>query len=105
MNGGNNNVGYFPNLTTEYKKYSFTFTSPINASTSQYSGLYFYPDSSRNGVRVYVKELKLEKGTKSTDWSPAFEDSYGGADTVDGYHASTSATKNTVVVRDNHNYA
>lgn len=105
MNGGNNNVGYFPNLTTEYKKYSFTFTSPINASTSQYSGLYFYPDSSRNGVRVYVKELKLEKGTKATDWSPAFEDSYGGADTVDGYHASTSATKNTVVVRDNNNYA
>lgn len=105
MNGGNNNVGYFPNLTTEYKKYSFTFTSPINASTSQYSGLYFYPDSSRNGVRVYVKELKLEKGTKATDWSPAFEDSYGGADTVDGYHASTSATKNTVVVRDNNNYS
>lgn len=105
MNGGNNNVGYFPNLTTEYKKYSFTFTSPINASTSQYSGLYFYPDSSRNGVRVYVKELKLEKGTKATDWSPAFEDSYGGADTVDGYHASTSATKNTVVVRDNNDYA
>lgn len=105
INGGNNNVGYFPNLTTEYKKYSFTFTSPINASTSQYSGLYFYPDSSRNGVRVYVKELKLEKGTKATDWSPAFEDSYGGADTVDGYHASTSATKNTVVVRDNNNYS
>lgn len=105
MNGGNNNVGYFPNLTTEYKKYSFTFTSPINASTSQYSGLYFYPDSSRNGVRVYVKQLKLEKGTKATDWSPAFEDSYGGADTVDGYHASTSATKNTVVVRDNNNYS
>ena len=105
MNGENNNVGYFPNLTTEYKKYSFTFTSPINASTSQYSGLYFYPDSSRNGVRVYVKELKLEKGTKATDWSPAFEDSYGGADTVDGYHASTSATKNTVVVRDNNNYS
>lgn len=105
MNGGNNNVGYFPNLTTEYKKYSFTFTSPINASTSQYSGLYFYPDSSRNGVRVYVKELKLETGTKATDWSPAFEDSYGGADTVDGYHASTSATKNTVVVRDNDNYS
>lgn len=105
MNGGNNNVGYFPNFTTSYKKYSFTFTSPINASTSQYSGLYFYPDSSRNGVRVYVKELKLEKGTKATDWSPAFEDSYGGADTVDGYHASTSATKNTVVVRDNNNYS
>lgn len=105
MNGGNNNVGYFPNLTTDYKKYSFTFTSPINASTSQYSGLYFYPSGSRNGVKVYIKELKLEKGTRATDQSPAFEDSYGGADTVDGYHASTSATKNTVVVRDNNNYS
>jgi len=55
-------------LTTEWKHYTGTITC---GTTSTGGSLSF---STRDSATYYITRVKLEKGTKSTDWSPAPED-------------------------------
>lgn len=57
-------------LTTEWKRYSYTFTSGNDTATASCS--YF----ARNGTsgNIFIRHPKLEKGNKATDWTPAPED-------------------------------
>ena len=54
--------------TNEYKRYSFV-TTVINAGLSTFVIQPFNGDQ-----RLYFKKIKLEKGNKATDWTPAPED-------------------------------
>lgn len=58
-------------LTNDWKRFIFTFTVPDNNSIKTLSlGL-----RNTNAIaNVYFKRIKLEKGNKSTDWTPAPED-------------------------------
>lgn len=59
--------------TTSFKRYSVTFIPYVYASNVQKSMLAFFSEYD-SGAFVTVKNLKLEKGTKATDWTPAPED-------------------------------
>ncbi|MBT2732124.1 phage tail spike protein [Carnobacterium sp. ISL-102] len=60
--------------TTEYKRYSITFI-PTNSNLSlTQSLLAFYGQAYGNGRIPSVKNVKMEIGNKTTDWSPAPED-------------------------------
>lgn len=60
-------------LTGEWQYISYTTVrSPLNTAT--YSGCYVYLIPSSNGDAMEVCGLKLERGNKATDWSPAPED-------------------------------
>lgn len=64
-------------LTTEWKRYSYTFTSGNTTSTSSCT----YKVTS-NGT-VQLRKPKLEKGNKATDWTPAPEDVQAEIDNID----------------------
>lgn len=55
-------------LTTEWKRYTGTITCGVTNATGTLSF------STRNSATYYIARVKLEKGTKDTDWSPAPED-------------------------------
>lgn len=59
--------------TTSFKRYSVTFIPYVYMSNVQKSMLAFFSEYD-SGAFVTVKNLKLEKGTKATDWTPAPED-------------------------------
>ena len=90
-------------LTTEQKKYSVTWHQTAANKVKSVIVARVWNHASTK-FTLSLRNVKFESGTKSTDQTPALEDNYGGADYVDGYHASTSATKNTIVTRDNNNY-
>lgn len=63
----------FVNVTTDWQRYSVTFTptGPNEDFVESYLAFYGTYDS---GVIPHVRKLKLETGNKATDWSPAPED-------------------------------
>ncbi len=71
---GNNNPQIqrqISELTTEPKRYSYTFKSPSLEKT------YFNFMIGGEGNKpfdIFITEIKFEKGNKATDWSPAPED-------------------------------
>ena len=60
------------NITTENGRFVLTLTMPSGAS-ELHIGFGYYPYSSASGDYT-VSNLKLEKGNKATDWTPAPED-------------------------------
>lgn len=73
-------IAYQANLgvpETEYKEYKLTFT-PSSAATSLKSCQLRIDNNgttaSGTTATLYIKEIKLEKGVKATDWGPAPED-------------------------------
>lgn len=70
---GNNRVFGKAALTTSWGYYTYTYNvTDINSSNRFYfGGGMSWQDIS---VNVYIAFVKLEKGTKATDWSPAPED-------------------------------
>ena len=62
------------NVTTAWKY--FTFTSKIDTSKQYYSDVFYINNTADAtvGTWIEVHSLKLEKGTKATDWTPAPED-------------------------------
>lgn len=59
-------------ITTSPDRYSFTFTAPDDFEDC--SILFGYRMSSVEPCIFYLKDPKLEKGNKATDWTPAPED-------------------------------
>lgn len=57
------------NLTTEWQKFSHTWTM----TDSTYSSFVFYTNWEAGDV-LYIRDFKIEEGTKSTTWTPAPED-------------------------------
>lgn len=70
----------------QYLKYTFTTDYKLNTATT-YSMYVYTRDFTGD---VYFCDLKLEKGNKATDWTPAPEDSIAKIDVE--YYLSTSAT-------------
>lgn len=64
--------------TTEFKRYSVTFIPYVYMPEVTKSMLAFYSEYG-SGAFVTVKNIKLEKGTRATDWTSAPEDPIGGA--------------------------
>ena len=69
---GNTVVYNYINITTTEDRYSFTFTT--NESYSNCSIMVGYANSDVATTAFYIKNLKVEKGNKATDWTPAPED-------------------------------
>ena len=72
-------VAYYGKIDvgTEYEKYVFTFVPYSKATSLIDCQLRFDNDGSvSEGVEaiLYIKDVKLEKGNKATDWTPAPED-------------------------------
>lgn len=59
------------NVTTEWKRYSYTFTSLADVSTSSTT---IGTGSTTTGAVLMLRKPKLEIGNKATDWTPAPED-------------------------------
>lgn len=78
-------------IDTSWKKYSFTFTTHAESSSEPlrfyaYVGTGAYDED----TALLIANVKLEKGNKPTDWTPAPEDSIAKIDVE--YYLSTSAT-------------
>lgn len=93
------NIQYtgFPSLNNdkEWHEYKHTFSADYANTRTCVSILLFYAlkiyDSSY-WIEIKRKTLKLERGTKATDWTPAPEDVDSAIATVDGKFASYSTT-------------
>ena len=67
----NNEVLKYISITsTEWQRYTCTFTKHINNSTT--SDVAFL--TRQANTTIYIKKIKIEKGNKATDWTPAPED-------------------------------
>ena len=58
-------------VSTSWQKFVFTYTALNDIDGSQ--GLYLY-GSSNNSILLYITQIKVERGDKATDWTPAPED-------------------------------
>lgn len=78
----------FVNITTGWRRYCVTFTptGPNEQFVESYLAFYGVYGS---GVIPHVRKLKLEKGNKATDWTPAPEDMA----TSDGLEAAEDAAQ------------
>lgn len=74
-------------LTTSWKKFSHTWTF----TDGQYSSFTFYLQF-KVGEILYIRDFKIEEGTKATSWNPAQEDVDASITAVDGKFASYSTT-------------
>ncbi|MEX3469736.1 phage tail spike protein [Staphylococcus hominis] len=73
INGNNNGFIVDTTITTEWKRYSFTFTGKGNAPTR----VHMYPaikNADGTYKSFYITDWQLEKGTVATDVTPAPED-------------------------------
>lgn len=89
INSGNS--GFIPDtkITTDWERYSFTFTASSNDSV----GIHMYPRINNNDgtyKSFYITDWQLEKGTVTTDVTPALEDVES-----DINNLSQEVTKNT----------
>ena len=57
-------------VTTEYKKFTYTFTASTPTS-DRHAFLIYMPRNTIEGRQVFVHSIKLEEGNKITAWSPA----------------------------------
>lgn len=72
---------------SSWKKYTVTAKITKNTANPRISFL-----TRQNTAAIYIKKIKLERGTKATDWTPAPEDVDSAIATVDGKFASYSTT-------------
>ena len=85
------NPVYFTPSNDNWKRISVTYTIPSDEWTSKAMWLAIHGNYESN---LYVRNLKLEKGNKATDWTPAPEDvdsdiSTAKADAISKANAST----------------
>ena len=87
---------YVFSITSDFKRYSLTF------EITEKSDVTFYLESRENG-EIYECGWKLEKGNKTTDWSPAPEDLAPVSNSnnyVKVYNSSTINSSDTLTVND-----
>ena len=77
-------------FATSWKRISKTFIVPNNASIEY---VCVAPRNANNVASVYFRHLKLERGNRATDWSPAPEDMLSTADASTTYATKTSLTQ------------
>ena len=77
-------------FATSWKRISKTFTVPNNASIEY---VCVAPRNANNVASVYFRHLKLERGNRATDWSPAPEDMLSTADASTTYATKTALTQ------------
>ena len=69
-----NRIATLTNIPTTYTRYSYTFTSSATNCNdiffAHYTG-HGSPVNTNNTGTIYVKNVKLERGDTSTNWSPA----------------------------------
>lgn len=88
-------------ITGTYKRYSYTivlsdFQALIpNNMQIRFRGNIYVPGGSSNTNGFSIKNVKIEKGTKATDWTPAPEDVQGNIDTVQGNVDGTNEALST----------
>lgn len=70
-------------VTTDWKRYSVTFTVTNNYKLDGNINMRVESSGYTNGSALYVAGIKLEKGNKATDWTPAPEDVDGAINSVD----------------------
>lgn len=101
---GNQNVSNSTTITSETKYQTFTEKFKKNTA-SEFSYVMISTTDGANGTWFEVAEVKLEKGNKATDWTPAPEDVSSDINTaennakfdagwVKGYDVSGSIQKN-----------
>lgn len=57
-------------VTTQYKKFTYTFTASTPTS-DKHGFLIYMPRNTIEGRQIFVHSIKLEEGNKITAWSPA----------------------------------
>ena len=72
VDGGNKRLSNTVNITTVPARYSFTFTA--SETVENCSILFGYATTNTEPRVFYLRNPKLEKGNKATDWTPAPED-------------------------------
>ena len=77
--GGGTSIVKNHALTTEWQRYTFTYDAYGNSIT-------FWPEAANS--TIYLTKVKVEKGDKCTDWTPAPEDTDS-----DIEHANNSITE------------
>lgn len=80
-------------VTSEYQRFKFTDTVKdwgINNVTYTLGAIAFYDGAGTNTLNI--RNIKIEKGDKATDWTPAPEDIDASIATVDGKFTSYSTT-------------
>ena len=84
----------YKNVTNDFKRYSYTF----NTGESSVIRIYFTSKSANE--LVYIYGTKLERGNKSTDWSPAPEDTQSQIDstnnTLNSYKTTVEANNSFI---------
>lgn len=65
--------------TTNYVRHKFLINIGLNNPSSVNSSISFY-SGSWNGGYIYIKNVKIERGNKATDWTPAPEDTQAAID-------------------------
>lgn len=94
---GDDRSGISQSMTVEANKWThLSFTSEPSSSSSR-SIAYIYSQGGSVGATMYVCGVKLEKGTKATEWTPHPDDLVGDTgkgikSIVEQYYKSTSAT-------------
>jgi hypothetical protein len=92
----------FSDLTTEYKQFVYTFTPNANATNLEDCELRFDNNgtaTSGTEAILYVKDIKLEKGNKVTDWTPAPEDVQDGIDAAQSTATSADSSADALNTR------
>lgn len=88
-------------VTNQYKKIKLTgrVASYINGTGSYYGFVDFDEVSDiPDGVKIYIKNFKLEAGNKATDWSPAPED-YATITTVESMQTEITQLSGEISLR------
>ena len=70
-------------ITTEYVKHIFYFKNITQHVSSPYFG-FLDIECDDPSAKVFVKDLKIERGNKATDWTPAPEDKQDNLQTIVG---------------------
>jgi phage minor structural protein len=79
-NGTLHSIGYnYITVTTDYERHHITVTPVIQNEEETQSYLAFYGTYGTGNI-PFVKNVKIEKGNKATDWTPAPEDMASASD-------------------------
>ena len=98
--GGGLNSSYLKRIaaseigTDKYTSFTYTFNTrnSLNSANINIQFHSYIPDNTDTTAVLYIKDVKLEKGVKATDWTPAPEDvPEGVANELSNYYTKTES--------------